>query len=97
MKKKSNAMVLAAVVALSFTALANVSHAGKTKEERQIAKAERLLEKAEKADERAEKKRARAEKVIEKLEVKLGVNPGNSGGDNVIYSEHCGGPGQPLC
>ena len=101
MKNKSGTMVLAALIALSFTALGNVSYAGKTKEEKQIAKAERLLQKAEKADARAEKKRARAESIIKELEVTVGINPGgsgNGGGENsVIDSPHCGGPGQPLC
>ena len=42
MKNRSGTMVLAALIALSFTAIGNMSYAGKTKEEKQIARAEHI-------------------------------------------------------
>lgn len=102
MSKKPNIILLAAITALSFTTLANVSYAGKTKQEKQIAKAERLLEKAKdaKSDAKAEKKLAKAGALISALEKHYGLDPNSGGsgrGDSVIDDPNCGGPGQPLC
>lgn len=104
MNKKPNIILLAVITALSFTTLANVSYAGKTKQEKQIAKAERLLEKAKdaKSDAKAEKKLAKAGALIDALEKHYGIGDSNGGGngrggDSVIDNPNCGGPGQPLC
>jgi hypothetical protein len=104
MSNRSSIILLAAVTALSFTSLANVSYAGKTKQEKQIAKAERLLEKAKdaKSDAKAEKKLNKAGAIIDALEKHYGIGDGNNGGsgrggDSVVDNPNCGGPGQPLC
>jgi len=99
MKKTSPVLLLTAACALCFTTLGNVSYAGKTKEEKKVARAERLLEAAEKADDKADDKRKKAETIIVELEKAEGINPdGNgSGGETVMDSPFCGGPGQPLC
>lgn len=98
MQKASNSALVIAIIALAFGGLNTAAHAGKTKEEKQIAKAERLLEKAERLEEKAEEKRVKAEAEIVQLEAANGLNgQSGTGGTRVIDSEHCGGPGQPLC